>query len=135
MVAMLDSGDKLHQVGRIGVVNRRRARLGPELCRVPSERQNVADTKRRDSEQFALQTNKVFIPATHMQQRHDVVLLFEYCTDCQVTDPEDCERVISERNGVRTGVRQMPGSLEIAVQIKRLWSVQFCDDNGMAARD
>ncbi len=70
-----------------------------------------------------------------MQQRHDVVLLFKHRTDCQVTDPKDRERVIRERNGVRTRVRQTPGRLEIAVQIQRLWRVQFCDDDGMAARD
>src|ERR1700751_250302 len=88
IVAFVQSRDNLHQLDRVYVVDRRRSRVVSKFRRVPGQRQNVSDTQGANPHQFALQTDQIFVAATDVEQRHDIVSLLEYRTDGQVAYAE-----------------------------------------------
>jgi len=71
-----------------------------EFRRVSRQRQDVSDAECGDSHQFALQPDQILVSAADVQQRHDIVSLFEDRANCEVADAKNRERIIGQCDSV-----------------------------------
>ena len=104
------------------------------FCRIAGEGKHMPHAERRHAEEFALQADQVFIPATEMEQRSDAPLL-EQGGHGKITHPQNGEGIVSEGDGVGSGCRKCFCSDKKLLQGKGLGRIELRHDDGFPLGD